>query len=397
MEQPITLGVLSPYPEFSQHVRNIARRLGVRTKISGVIFSKGCEIAVQWEQAQEVDAIISRGATAWMVRQRISLPVISVDISNYEVLKALYEAKRQGRHPIALVDFKYRTTKLDTEFIAEATGVNFSTITYEDEQDLVEQLMLAYRQGIKTVIATGDYVVKAAVDCGLHGILIHRDPLAIQQALEEAVRIATFRRQTEQFFDHLYPIFASSLEAIVIVNNQGVITFVNGPAEKILGIKAEHLEGTLLSRLPGWGEVADLRAGARRSQTKHIINSGDKQIAVTCLNTAALGPTQGAIFLLRLISAEKLAAAPRAGRDPGQAGLVAKFHFDHIIGESPALKEAVQTARRYARSEGTVLITGQSGTGKELFAQSIHNASNRRRGGFCGRELRGFSRKPSRK
>ncbi|AYA75767.1 sigma-54-dependent Fis family transcriptional regulator [Bacillus sp. Y1] len=54
-----------------------------------------------------------------------------------------------------------------------------------------------------------------------------------------------------------------------------------------------------------------------------------------------------------------------------------RFTFDHIIGNSPAIKEVIEFAKRAARTSSYVLIVGETGTGKELFAQSIHNASSR--------------------
>lgn len=53
------------------------------------------------------------------------------------------------------------------------------------------------------------------------------------------------------------------------------------------------------------------------------------------------------------------------------------YTFDDIVGESAALKQAVDTAKMYAKSESPILLYGETGTGKELFAQSIHNASPR--------------------
>lgn len=54
-----------------------------------------------------------------------------------------------------------------------------------------------------------------------------------------------------------------------------------------------------------------------------------------------------------------------------------KYTFDNIIGTSPALKEVIESAKRATRTSSYVLIVGDTGTGKELFAQSIHNASGR--------------------
>lgn len=51
------------------------------------------------------------------------------------------------------------------------------------------------------------------------------------------------------------------------------------------------------------------------------------------------------------------------------------FTLEDIIGVSPLMKQAVQQARRVATTSSTVMIYGETGTGKELFAQGIHNAS----------------------
>jgi len=56
----------------------------------------------------------------------------------------------------------------------------------------------------------------------------------------------------------------------------------------------------------------------------------------------------------------------------------AKYNFSDIIGESPPMKRAKELAGIAARSNSSVLIFGETGTGKELFAHSIHNASERR-------------------
>lgn len=51
------------------------------------------------------------------------------------------------------------------------------------------------------------------------------------------------------------------------------------------------------------------------------------------------------------------------------------YIFDDIIGRSEAMQKAISTAKKYATQTLPVLIYGETGTGKELFAQSIHNAS----------------------
>ena len=63
-------------------------------------------------------------------------------------------------------------------------------------------------------------------------------------------------------------------------------------------------------------------------------------------------------------------------------GFSAKYSFDDIKGSGFKIQEVKNIAKSYANSNSTVLILGETGTGKELFAQSIHNASLRQDGPF---------------
>ncbi|MVM31077.1 response regulator [Spirosoma sp. HMF4905] len=65
-----------------------------------------------------------------------------------------------------------------------------------------------------------------------------------------------------------------------------------------------------------------------------------------------------------------------------------RYGFDGIIGQSKSIQQAIGLARKVAVTDTTVLLTGETGTGKEVFAQAIHQASPRRTGPFvainCG-------------
>ncbi|HTA81867.1 MAG TPA: sigma-54 dependent transcriptional regulator [Bacteroidia bacterium] len=71
-----------------------------------------------------------------------------------------------------------------------------------------------------------------------------------------------------------------------------------------------------------------------------------------------------------------------------------KYSFESIIGTSKQIKNAIDIAQKVAATDATVLLLGETGTGKEVFAQAIHYASNRKNKNFVavncsalGREL----------
>lgn len=54
-----------------------------------------------------------------------------------------------------------------------------------------------------------------------------------------------------------------------------------------------------------------------------------------------------------------------------------KYSFDNIIGKSKGLEQVIDLAQRVSKTDSTVLLMGETGTGKEVFAQAIHENSNR--------------------
>ena len=59
-----------------------------------------------------------------------------------------------------------------------------------------------------------------------------------------------------------------------------------------------------------------------------------------------------------------------------------RYGLENIIGQSPALREVIDTIKQVASSSATVLIEGESGTGKELAAHAVHNLSRRNKEKF---------------
>ncbi|MGE5579039.1 MAG: sigma-54 interaction domain-containing protein [Bacillota bacterium] len=98
--------------------------------------------------------------------------------------------------------------------------------------------------------------------------------------------------------------------------------------------------------------------------------TGTKQLIVTARESRAVEHARGALM-------KTLYGKNRAAR----------YVFEDIIGQSEALERAIKSARRLAMTNTTVFIQGETGTGKELFAHAIHNASPMRNGPFVAHNI----------
>ena len=84
-------------------------------------------------------------------------------------------------------------------------------------------------------------------------------------------------------------------------------------------------------------------------------------------------------YVITLQTVEKIMEAEHEIRKRiHRAGFVAKYSFSNILYTGGALADAVKNAMDFSAVDSNILIRGKNGTGKELFAQSIHSASSRR-------------------
>ncbi len=109
--------------------------------------------------------------------------------------------------------------------------------------------------------------------------------------------------------------------------------------------------------------------------------SNEVETAVEAIRLGAYNYLQKPLDLKQLRSiVNKAGEIVRVKRDNAQLHqrLDEKFGFEGVIGSSPAMLKAVEMLKRIAPTDATVLILGETGTGKELFAQALHHNSLRK-------------------
>ena len=102
------------------------------------------------------------------------------------------------------------------------------------------------------------------------------------------------------------------------------------------------------------------------------------------------GDDNDKIIPLLMRALEKVQLQKRIEQLEQQVGK--KYSFDNVLGHSPAIKEAIALARKVAPAEATVLLLGETGTGKEVFAQAIHAGSKRAGKPFLALNCGAFSK-----
>ena len=164
-------------------------------------------------------------------------------------------------------------------------------------------------------------------------------------------------------------------QGIIIINSIGVILACNESAEKMLNISGEEAVGkNYVKIIPQiqFNEVLESLSPTR----SQLVKVNDIALELSIFPITSEKVPYGAVAILnRFTEVEKKQHKLRA--QLLNRGHLAKYTFDDILGKSEAICQCKSIAKRMADSEAAVLITSESGTGKELFAQGIHNASKR--------------------
>ncbi len=188
----------------------------------------------------------------------------------------------------------------------------------------------------------------------------------------------------------------SAMDAIVELDRELRVTLVNSAAEKLFGATSAELAGERVERLLGVTSTVTLAACAdeldRRTGAERYLwipggltaePAGRRPFpAEATLSRYELRHRTYFTLILRnvdaRIEAERTIRSLWAETEYLRAEIAADHGFDEIVGRSPALCAALKGVAQVAATDASVLILGETGTGKELFARAIHDRSARR-------------------
>ena len=166
--------------------------------------------------------------------------------------------------------------------------------------------------------------------------------------------------------------------AMVLFNHRGQLVYSNIKAESVFPSLRDTKTQTLRELSPQLADISDSANG-----DDQIISLGDKAYLVSKKQIMLENIEVGCMYSI-VDEADIKKQEQTLNKRLVEKGLFAKYRFKDIIGESPSLRNCISLAKKAAKTDYTILIKGESGVGKELFAQAIHNYSHRNAQPFVG-------------
>ncbi|QRG69351.1 sigma-54 interaction domain-containing protein [Brevibacillus choshinensis] len=294
---------------------------------------------------------------------------------------------------VLLVSDTAETAQENVELL-RASGMDFEVYPYSPGADYPPDVEIAVTPGeaehvpphIRKVVDIGFRVIDLST---LLAIYAHFNSDNFQKVTARAMQSLIYiTKELNKEIQHAH-LLSKYLEAIVnriedaviAFDESGIVRFVNQKAVDSLNLHGVHVAGEKSADcLP-----QDFYEAIQQCEENEdvLVDWANKTYFFRKMHIVMEGSFLGSLILFRKAAdIEKLEHDYRIRLY--SKGLVAKYQFDDIYGESAAFSQVIQIARKIARSNSTVLLLGETGTGKELLAQAIHNASPRRREPFVG-------------
>ena len=370
--------LVAPYPTLKETADSLAPRYDI--PIRTVVGDLGEGLAAARPYAADGAIVVSRGGTAKLIRESLGIDVIEIGISHFDLLRILRPFVG-GSKRVAVVGFRGLTD--DAKEICRILEIPAVFLPVDDESEVPARIEALSGMDIDCLM--GDMVaIRSAARLGAELHLIESSAAAVAEALDKAAIVARgvmLRRESDL---RIRAVFNSVQDGIVSVDRDGLVEIANRKAHELLAY-SEVVGSSLESTIPGL-DLKRIMAEGKDSLGK-VWEVCGRRTVVNVTPIVVQGRPEGAVAVLQEIGTIQ-DLEKKVRKQLHAKGLFAKHRFSDILAESELMRKCVDVARQYARSTSSIVIFGETGTGKEILAQSIHNESPVRDGPFvainCG-------------
>lgn len=324
------------------------------------------------------DVIIARGFTAHTLKRR-KIPCVELKTTGYDVLAAVkmclnqWDVKRIA--VVGAFNMVYGAEQVNQVY----PGLRVSCYA-EDDEIMLKTAVLRAKEDGNQVIVGGYSTVGIAKQCDVPAVMIRSGREAVNQAITEALALAAVTVYEREKRDEIASIMNYSFQGIISVNRKGIITLANSCCYSYMKERKEPLAGT---------DIREVFPGIRIEEVIHqkkkilseVCDCSSRPVMVNCVPVSGESQDFGAVITFQ--GTEQIQAEEgKLRKRIYSTGFTAKYDFTQILYKSPVMGNLIKTAEKYSYADSNILIHGETGTGKELFAQSIHNSSPRRKNPF---------------
>ena len=371
----IKIVFFAPYPDILPVIEQVFRE---RPESEAIRYEVVQDFYNNRLEQVEADVVIARGFTAHTLKRK-NIPCAELKSTGYDVMKAVNECMQKGNIERIAVVGAFNMVYGAEQMCHLYPNLGLGCYAEDDETKLEMAVHQAMKDGNQAIVG-GYSTVQIAERLGMPAAMIHSGIEAVNHAISEAIAVAHLTRYERQKRDEIANIMNYSFQGIISVNRKGIITLANTCCHTYMKDRKTSLAG---EHIKDFFPDIDFDSVIRDKQKilSEVCRFGGKQVLVNCVPVAGDSEEFGCVLTFQgteQIQAEEGKLRKRMHSD----GFTARYDFSHILYRDSCMEAVISQAVKFSYSDSNILIHGETGTGKELFAQSIHNSSRRRKGPF---------------
>lgn len=375
--------LISPTEDLARRAKKLVARRGMDVRVEVAELEAAVSLARRL-LAEDDYLFISRRGTRDLLRKSLKIQVVNIPGEASDYIPAIQQLRgEQGL--IAFFSFEEDISN-ELRTICYLLHLKMKHYCFSDSLSCQAAVQQAVADGAAWGLG-GVVSERFAKHCDLAYLRVESSDASILHALDTAQQLYITQqenaRQQEQLqiqLERYQNILDYTHDAIIAIDEKGRISTTNQIAEQMLQPAQPPFVGRPVEEvLPNTHMTNVLHTG--EAEIGQMMNIHGTLVSTNRVPIRVGGQVKGVVATFQDI--KTLQTAERNIRIKlNEKGLVAKYRFSDILGRSPAIRDAKRLSENFADAQFTVMLYGETGTGKEMFAQSIHNASPRRDGPF---------------
>lgn len=322
------------------------------------------------------DLIVARGVHAHIIKRDVKLPLVEIRVTQQELASVMLDLKEELGLPcpkIALIGFSNMFS--DTDHFNRLFDIDLRLYMVKQNDELDDAVEHAFADGCNAVIG-GDIVCKSAQKEKLPYRFIPSGQESLRNALGTATRVAHAIDMEKRNSAEINALLNYTFNGIIQVDSSGIVRRINRISNDLLECPTAAVLGRpILEILPNLSREL-LENALKRGQEAYafMLDIHHKAIVVNIAPILVENQIEGDVLTFqegqRLIEMDS-----EMRRELYQRGFVAKHSFENMIQEDPETVQMLELAKRISKFTAPILLTGETGSGKNILAQCIHNES----------------------
>lgn len=374
--------LIAPSQSLADLTRQVAGDRGLEMGIYVAVLDEGLKLAKELTRRGAKIFVSRKGTAQLLVQNGYTVAKISTTLNDYlRHLRILQE------HSGKMVIVEHVGFLKELKLLCQYLGVeNTMILGYKNATEYEACVQKALSSNATSFMGGGAALPYEAKRHGIPYTVVENTYESVNIALDAAVQLLGVqkreREKQKQYkiqLEKYVTLVNYTHDAIINVDRDGIISIMNTEARNMFRLPGKVLGQDIRGLFPEL-EFERFRQSSRQ-ELNRIINIRNQLVSVNRIPIVINKQFEGAIYFFQ--SVKSIQKSERNIRlQLHQKGLVAKYRFQDILGTSASIERVKLIADSYAKADSSVLITGETGTGKELFAQSIHNSSRRKNGPF---------------